>query len=371
MSLKEARDRRDVARDLSMKQGIDPSEEKKARKAAQADRAGSSFELVTREWFTKHSTNWAPSHTVRVIRRFERDIFPHIAKRPIGEVNAPELLVVIRKIEARGARDTAHHALGDCGQVFRYCVATSLCQRLQRPERRASSRQRGHFPAPTDPAKLAPILRAMDGYEGFFVVRCALRLAPLVFVRPGELRKAEWKDIDLEAAKWRYIASKTGTAHIVPLSRQAVEILRELHPLTGRGQYVFPGARTIKRPMCDNDVLAALRRMGIGKEKATGHGFRAAARTILDEVLNFRPDLIEHQLAHAVRDLNGCAYNRTAHLPERRKMMQQWADYLDRLKAAAEESHSSEPLSAASFGKEHDFLVKGGGTYPVCVSSDH
>jgi integrase len=173
----------------------------------------------------------------------------------------------------------------------------------------------------------------MDGYEGMLSVRCALRLAPLVFVRPGELRMAEWKDIDLDNAEWRYVVTKTNTPHIVPLSRQAVAILRDLQPLTGNGQFVFPGARTSRRPMSDNTVLAAMRRMGIGKEEMSGHGFRAAARTILDEVLEVRPDYIEHQLAHAVRDPNGRAYNRTAHLQERRKMMQQWADYLDMLKA--------------------------------------
>ena len=167
-------------------------------------------------------------------------------------------------------------------------------------------------------------------------MQCALRLAPLVFVRPGELRIAEWKDFDLDTAEWRYVVTKTNTPHVVPLSRQAVEILRELQPLTGSGRFVFPGARTNRRPMSDNAILAAMRRMGIGKEEMTGHGFRAVARTILDEVLTVRPDLIEHQLAHAVRDPNGRAYNRTAHLPERRKMMQQWADYLDKLKAGAE-----------------------------------
>ena len=169
-------------------------------------------------------------------------------------------------------------------------------------------------------------------------MRCALRLAPLVFVRPGELRHARWSDIDLETAEWRYTVTKTSTPHIVPLSRQAVAILRELHPLTGQGRYVFPSARTPKgdRPMSNNATLAALRRMGIGKEEMTGHGFRAMARTILDEVLGFRPDIIEHQLAHAVRDPNGRAYNRTAFLPERRRMMQEWADYLDRLKAETE-----------------------------------
>ena len=208
-----------------------------------------------------------------------------------------------------------------------------------------------HFAATTEPKQLAGILRAMDGYEGMLTVQCALRLAPLVFVRPGELRMAEWKDIDLDVAEWRYIVTKTNTPHVVPLSRQAVEILRELQPLTGNGRFVFPGARTNRRPMSDNAILAAMRRMGIGKEEMTGHGFRAVARTILDEVLTVRPDLIEHQLAHAVRDPNGRTYNRTAHLPERRKMMQQWADYLDKLKAGAEviSIHQSARLDRLTF----------------------
>ena len=166
-------------------------------------------------------------------------------------------------------------------------------------------------------------------------VRCVMRLAPLLFVRPGELRSAKWADVNLDAKEWRYIVTKTKTPHIVPLSRQAVEILEELRPLTGGGEYVFPSARTKSRPMSDNAILAAMRRAGIDKEEMTGHGFRAVARTILDEVLKVRPDFIEHQLAHAVRDPNGRAYNRTAHLPERRKMMQLWADYLDKLKAGA------------------------------------
>jgi integrase len=202
-------------------------------------------------------------------------------------------------------------------------------------------------PRTTFPLRLAASLReraeklsALDGVSMNQFINLAvaekvgaLRLAPLVFVRPGELRKAEWKDINLDAAEWRYTVTKTDTPHIVPLSRQAVEILRELQPLTGQGRYVFPGARTVQRPMSDNAVLAAMRRMGIAKEEMTGHGLRAVARTILDEVLGVRPDFIEHQLAHTVRDSNGRAYNRTAHSPERRKMMQAWADYLDGLKA--------------------------------------
>lgn len=337
ISLKDARDRRDEARKL-LANGVDPSENRKAIKSTRMDRAANSFEVVGREWFAKYSPTWASNHGVRIIRRFERDIFPWIGGKPIAEITAPELLSVIRRIENRGALETAHRALSNCGQVFRYAVATG------RAERDPSGDLRGalppvkgtHFAAATDPKRVAEILRAMDGYEGTLTVRCALRLAPLVFVRPGELRNAEWTNIDFEAAEWRYLVTKTNTQHIVPLSRQAVEILLELQPLTGNSRFVFPSARSHQRPMSDNAILAAMRRLGIDKEEMSGHGFRAVARTILDEVLGVRPDFIEHQLAHAVRDPNGRAYNRTAHLPERRKMMQQWADYLDKLKVGAE-----------------------------------
>lgn len=337
VSLKDARDRRDASRKL-LANGIDPSENRKVMKSARADLAANSFEVLAREWFAKFSVTWAANHSDRIIRRFERDIFPWIGTRPITEVTAPELLTVVRRIESRGALETAHRALGNCGQVFRYAAATG------RADRDPSNDLRGalppakgeHFAATTEPKRVAEILRAMDGYEGTLTVRCALRLALLVFVRPGELRKAEWTKIDLDAQEWRYTVSKTNTPRIVPLSRQAIAILRELQPLTGRGRFVFPGARSNGRPMSDNAILAAMRRMSIGKDEMSGHGFRAVARTILDEVLGVRPDYIEHQLAHAVRDPNGRAYNRTAHLPERRKMMQQWADYLDKLKAGAE-----------------------------------
>jgi integrase len=338
VSLKDARKHRDASRKL-LADGIDPSENRKAIKSATLDRAANSFEVVAREWFAKFSSEWAPNHRDRVIRLFERDIFPWIGALAVSEVKAPELLAMLRRIEARGALDTAHRARGSCSQVLRYSVATGRCERdLSADLRGALPPKKGaHFAATTEPSELAGLLRAMDSYKGDLVVRCALRLAPLTFTRPGELRKALWADIDLEAAEWRYMVTKTNSPHIVPLARQAVEILREVQPLTRNGRYVFPGARSNKRPMSDNAILAAMRRMGIGKEEMTTHGFRAAARTILDEVLGVRPDLIEHQLAHAVRDPNGRAYNRTAHLPERRKMMQQWADYLDKLKAGGAE----------------------------------
>lgn len=337
VSLKDARELRDEAR-KRLAAGINPSEHRKAQKSVRADRAANSFEVVAREWFAKYSPTWADTHSSRIISRLEGDVFPWIGGRPIAELIAPELLTVARRIEGRGALETAHRVMGYCGQIFRYAVATGRAERDPTGDLRGAlpPAKGDHFPAITEPKRVAELLRMLDGYQGTFVVRCALRLAPLVFVRPGELRKAEWTDIDLNAAEWRYTVTKTETAHIVPLSHQAVAILRELHPLTGHGRYVFPGARTNGRPMCDNAILAAMRRLGIPKEEMSGHGFRAMARTILDEVLGFRPDYIEHQLAHAVRDPNGRAYNRTAHLLERRKMMQDWADYLDKLKAGAE-----------------------------------
>ena len=336
VSLKDARQRCEDARRMLTRE-IDPSEHRRALKAARAQQASNSFEAVAREWFAKHTPNWAESHSSRLISQLERDVFPWIGGKPVAAVSPSQLLAVVRRVEQRGALEPAHRALRNCGQIFRYAVATGRANNDPAGFLRGALPpvKRGHFAALTDPKKVGPLLRVLDGYEGSLIVRCALRLAPLVFVRPGELRRAEWLDIDLDAAEWRFTVSKTGNLHLVPLSRQAVEILRELYPLTGHGRFVFPDGRTPKgdRPMSENAVLAALRRMGIGKEEMSGHGFRAMARTLLDEVLGFRPDYIEHQLAHVVRDPLGRAYNRTAHLPQRREMMQEWADYLDRLKA--------------------------------------
>lgn len=333
-SLKLAREAREKARQL-VAQGIDPSVQRKATKSARAERAANSFEVIAREWHASHGPTLAPSYAVKVIRRFERDLFPKLGSIPIGDVKPIDLLNALRAIEARGAVETAHRALGECGQVFRYAVGTQRAERdITRDLRGGLQPVKGeHFAAVTDPKKVGGLLRAIRGYAGTPTVCAALHLAPLVFVRPGELRRAEWSHIDLDACEWRYVVTKTNTEHIVPLARQAVDILRDLHPLTGHGRYLFPSVRGEGKPMSDNAILAALRRMGIQKDEMSGHGFRAMARTILDEVLNVRVDLIEHQLAHSVRDTNGRAYNRTAHLPERHKMMQQWADYLDRLAA--------------------------------------
>lgn len=331
-----ARERRDAARRL-LADGVDPSANRKAQNAAKAERAANSFETVAREWYAKFAPGWVTGHGDKIIRRLERDIFPWIGGKPIAEVTAPELLKVIRRIEERGANETAHRAMQNCGQVFRYAIATGRAERdISTDLRGALAPVKGkHHAAITEPKELAPLLRAIHGYEGSLPTRTALQLAPLLFVRPGELRNAEWAHFDLEHSEWRYLVTKTGTEHIVPLARQAVEILRELQPLTGAGRYVFPGARSEKRPMSDVTLTAALRRLGYSGDQATVHGFRATARTILDEVLGFRPDLMEHQLAHAVKDPNGRAYNRTAHLGARRDMMQKWADYLDQLRAGA------------------------------------
>lgn len=339
VSLKDARQRRDEARKL-VAAGVDPGENRKAQKLARSDQAANSFEVVAREWFAKFEPNWTAGHSSKILARLERDVFPWIGVRPIAELKAPELLACLRRVEDRGALETAHRALQNCGQVIRYAIATGRANRDIATDLRGALPpvKPTHHASITDPKKIAELLRAIDAYEGTFITKCALRLAPLFFVRPGELRNAEWMEFDLEQAEWHIPAErmKMREPHLVPLCTQAVAILTELHALTGSSRYVFPGARTNGRPMSDNAILAALRRMGYAKDEMSGHGFRAMARTILDEILGVRPDYIEHQLAHAVRDPNGRAYNRTAHLVERRKMMQQWADYLDKVKAGAQ-----------------------------------
>jgi integrase len=337
ISLIYARQRRDEAR-RHVAHGIDPGALRKAQKKADTAEA-ETFEVIAREWHEKFKSNWTPGHASTTMRRFERDLFPWIGKRPIAEIKAPELLSVLRRVESRGALETAHRIRTIAGQVFRYALATGRADRDPSGDLKGALPQPGerHHAAITDPKEVAPLLRALDGYQGHFVVKCALRLAPLFFVRPGELRHAEWVEMNLGEAVWNVPANKMKTkqSHIVPLCRQAVEILTELKELTGTSRYVFPSGRSFARPMSENAVLAALRRMGYDKDTMTGHGFRAMARTIMDEVLHIRTDYIEHQLAHAVKDPNGRAYNRTAHLEERHKMMQTWADYLDQLKVGA------------------------------------
>lgn len=343
--LRAARKKRDDARE-QLAAGTDPAALRKITKAVGNHGDANSFEPVAREWFAKFSPGWVASHSDKILRRLERDVFPWIGTRPAREVTAPELLAVLRRIENRGALETAHRALQNCGQVFRYAVATG------RAERDPSADLRGalppvkgkHHASITDPKAIGELLRAINGYQGSLVTKCALRLAPLVFVRPGELRKAEWAEFNLDAAEWRIPAArmKMREQHIVPLSRQAVEILRELHALTGSGTYVFPGVRSKRRPMSENTVNAALRRLGYANDEMTGHGFRSMASTLLNEQ-GWHRDAIERQLAHAERNAVRAAYNYAEHLPERRRMMQHWTDYLEQLAAGA----SIVPIHAA------------------------
>ncbi|RQU62404.1 tyrosine-type recombinase/integrase [Burkholderia cenocepacia] len=344
--LKEARERRDKARAL-LEAGADPGEAKKAEKRAAQLSTENSFEAVAREWHAKYTPSWSASHGARLLRRLEVDAFPWIGGKPIAELAPPDVLDVLRRVEKRGALETAHRLHANVGQVCRYAVATGRAARDVTADLRGALPpvQQEHMAAITDPKQVAELLRAIDGYQGTLPVSGALRLAPLLFQRPGELRAAEWAEFDLDAGTWEIPSDRmkrtkqgkaAGGAHIVPLPTQAVAILRELQPLTGNGRLLFPSVRTKDRPMSDNTVNAALRRLGYDGDTMTGHGFRAMARTILDEVLGVPAPIIEAQLAHTVKDPLGRAYNRTAHLQQRREMMQKWADYLDRLKAGAQ-----------------------------------
>lgn len=345
VGLAAARKKRDEARD-KIAAGIDPTEARKAEKRSTRLNAENSFEAVTREWHAKFAPTWSTVHSDRLLRRLEVDAFPWIGGRPISDLQPPEILDLLRRVERRGALDTAHRLRTNVSQAMCYAVATGRASRdiTADLQKALPPIQKQHYSAVTEPAKVAELLRAIDGYCGTFTVACALRLSPLLFQRPGELRGATWDEIDLDGAKWEIPAARmkrtkhgktAGGAHIVPLSSQAVAILRELQPLTGNGAFLFPSVRTRERPMSENTVNAALRRLGYDNDTMTGHGFRAMARTILDEVLGVPTPVIEAQLAHTVKDTLGRAYNRTTHLPQRRAMMQQWADYLDKLKTGA------------------------------------
>lgn len=340
VSLAQARERREDARKLlAAVPPIDPSRAKREEKLNRAAAAAQTLEVVARQWLAKTAADRAANTQHKVTVALENNIFPYLGKSPISTISPLDVLAAVQKMEARGAIDTAHRVKQICGQVFRYAVAAGLVERDVTADLKGalSAVPRSHFAAITEPKQAGALMRAIFDYNGFPAAVAALKLAPLVFVRPGELRTAEWSEIDLDAAEWRLPASKMKmkVEHLVPLSVQAVEILRTLQPITGEGKYVFPSLRS-KACMSENTINAALRGMGYGKEVMTGHGFRAMARTIMDEVLGERVDLIEHQLAHAVKDPNGRAYNRTAHLPARRAMMQRWADYLDSLRNGAE-----------------------------------
>ncbi len=336
VGLKEAREKREEARKL-LAAGVDPGENRKAQKATKAERSANSFEVIAREWLAGQKSLVSAGQHEKTLARLQNDVFPWIGGRAIADITAPEVLSILRRIDGRGARYTAHRCRGQISQIMRFAIATGRAERDPCPDLKGAipSARSGNFASITDPVNVGEMLRAFDAFKGTFAVRCALQMAPRVFVRPGELRKAEWAAIDLDKAEWRYFINKTKTEHLVPLAKQVVELLRELQPLTGHGRYVFPG-RDPQKTMSDAAVNAALRRMGYDtKTEITGHGFRAMARTILHEELHIKPEVIEHQLAHKVPDALGTAYNRTKFLKERREMMQLWADYLDKLKAGA------------------------------------
>jgi integrase len=328
-TLAEARDRRDIAR-KELTNDIDPAESKKARKSSLRDEALNSFKAVGIEWFNTKMKDRSQSHRDRTMRALEKDIFPSLGHRPIAQISAPEVLKVLRKIEARGAVETAHRAKQTAGQIFRYAIATGRAERDPSADLKGALENpvKKHLAAITNPKDVSQLLIAMDGYTGTPVVKTALLLSPLVFCRPGELRHGEWSEINWEEKRWEIPADKMKIKqpHIIPLSRQAMSLLRVLEPLTGKGRYIFPSARGRSRPLSENGVRTALRTLGYDNETMTPHGFRAMARTLLDEVLGYRIDWIEHQLAHAVKDPNGRAYNRTAHLMKRTEMMQHWAN---------------------------------------------
>jgi len=340
VGLAKARARREKAREL-LADGIDPATAKREEKQARADAAANTFEAVARAWLATTESKRAKVTQSRITTLLEKDIFPYIGSMPISNIKPRDVLdKAVRRIEARGTIDTAHRAKQFCGQIFRFAVAVGLAERDVTTDLRGAlaSIPESHFAAITEPKKAGELMRSIFDYGGHPYTVAALKLTPLVFVRPGELRTAEWAEIDLDAAEWRIPANKMKMKvdHLVPLSIQALEILRALQPITGHGKYVFPSLRTGERPMSENTVNAALRGMGYSKEVHTAHGFRAMARTMMDEVLGERVDLIEHQLAHTVKDPNGRAYNRTAHLPARKVMMQVWADYLDKLRIGAD-----------------------------------
>lgn len=333
VSLREAAIKRDDAR-AALRDGRDPSAEKRVTKQRQRLAHANSFEAVAKEWL-KHRTDLVETTRERASAMLKVYVYPWIGSQPVGEVGAQALLEVLRRVESQDKLETTQRLRQICGQIFRYAVATGRAERDPTRDLRGAlkTNKNRHFASITDPAKVGELLRAIDSYSGQFTTKCALKLAPLVFTRPGELRRAEWSEIDLKAKQWNIPGPKMkmGQPHVVPLSTQALAVLEELQPLTGQGKYLFPSVRSPREPMSDNTVNAALRRLGYMTEDMTGHGFRTMASTLLHE-LGWNTDAIERQLAHAERDPIKAAYNRAQHLPDRRRMMQAWADYLDGLR---------------------------------------
>lgn len=337
VSLKDARRRRDEAREL-LDKGINPSDVRRQEKLRRGAEAEATFAVVAREWVEQYLSRKSDAHRDRTARRLEKWAFPSIGRRPIASITAPEILAVARRAESFGKAETAHRLVQAIGQVIRYAIATGRAHTDPTLALRGALQpvQATHMPSPAeDPDRVGAILRAMEAFDGGPVVGTAMRLLPMLFVRPGELRTMRWADVDLDAAVWRYTTSKTRTEHFVPLPRQAVQLLRNLQPLTYSlpGGWVFPGGRSPLRPMSDAAINAGLRRLGVDtKTELTAHGWRSVARTMLHERLGFAPEVIEHQLAHAVPDALGRAYNRTRFAEERTRMMQAWADFLDGLR---------------------------------------
>ncbi len=334
VSLADAREKKNDAKKL-LDKNIDPGENKKAQKLARQNASANSFEVIAREWHHKFITKWTPKHADRILSQLNNDIFPWLGSKPISEINAPQLLTTLQRVEARGAIETAHRSNQICSQVFLYAIATGRAERNPAADLRGALPpvKKKHFASITDKKEIGQLLRSIDGYEGFLPTRCALQLAPLLFVRPGELRTAEWREFDLDNAIWRIPADKMKMRldHLIPLPIQAIKILHELKPLTGDGKYLFPSVRTNSRPISNNTLNAGLRRLGYTKEQLTSHGFRAMASTLLNEN-GWNRDAIERQLSHTERNKIRAAYNRAEYLDERREMMQWWAEFLDALK---------------------------------------
>ena len=334
VSLQEARAKRADARKL-LSDGFDPAKIKREEKQSKSIAATNTFECIARSWLEKTAATRASTTQEKVTNWLQKDVFPFIGNMPVSAIKALDILTTVQKMEARVAIDSAHRVKQICGQVLRYGVAVGLIERDVTVDLKGalSVAVKTNYAAITEPKQVGELMRAIHNYTGHAYAVAALRLSPLVFVRPGELRSAEWSEIDFEKAEWRIpgIKMKMGVDHVVPLSTKALAIFKSVHPMSGHRKFVFPNIRTSERCMSENTINAALRSLGYTKEMMTAHGFRAMARTIMDEVLGERVDFIEHQLAHAVKDPNGRAYNRTAHLPARREMMQRWADYLDKL----------------------------------------
>lgn len=374
VSLAEARRARDAAR-LQKRDGQNPVQVRKVEKLKASNPGGGTFQAVALEWHGKQSSQWSEGHATRALRQLERDLFPWIGERPLAEIQPTELLATVRKIEERGALETADRGLMLCRQIWRYAIATGRAERdVTYGLKDALQPYRGtHFAAITDPEQLGVLLRAIQAYRGGPIVRAALQLAPILFQRPGELRAAAWSEIDLEQGIWTIPPARMkrekdgkehGDAHLVPLPTQAVAILKELHRLTGHGSLVFPGERDHDRPISENSVRTALISLGYTSELQTWHGFRATARTMLAERLDVDPLLIEAQLAHAVKDANGRAYNRTRYLEQRVKMMQRWADYLEAVRtkqAAPQRSSDKRAGDQESTPRLSELFGRGGG----------